>query len=156
MTTSPVQALAARGVVHNRSEKSSETSIAVGGVRVPISRKTTVRHRLDLPEPSGIRFKAGPRRWYHGLFALVGMGTKLGDPSFDQVVALSGAKDGPARAYFEKSANRSMVAQIAQEGGSIQWSDERVIFNVPLFAFDDEGEALMALLLESVLPEAEL
>lgn len=154
MSKKIANALATRNVAYSTNEHSVERSFTLNGIPISLSRTTYVQHDLILPQPTGVRFNAVRRRWYHLLLQIFGRGRKLGQEQLDRVAALSTTQRDAAVTFFARPGRASLIAQLTQAGSQVRWDDDHVIVDVPNTAFPDDGLAQITLLLDTVLPAA--
>jgi len=156
MSRDPVATFAERNVAYSTDERVVEKAFTLNGIPIRLSRTVYVQHDVILPAPTGVRFDAVRRRWYHAILRIFAIGRPIGHPALDAAAAVSTATAEATRAFFEHPARASLAAQIIECGGQIHWRDDHVIFDVPTDAFPDDGLAQVTLLLDTVLPVAPL
>ena len=126
----PIGSLERAGVIHSKSDTSSSSSFAIGGI--PLGGSTTVgeRHAWKLPSESKLQAVFSPEGLSKKLVKIFKKELQVGDAAFDTVVYIDTADKETAAAFLGDEGHRDVVLDFVGEGGRVAVDKDKVVFEV--------------------------
>jgi hypothetical protein len=118
-SNNPLKSLESQGYTCKVTELTSQSTFAVGGIRMPVSSSSRTRFRFALPEPLAIQVSFAPEKFRHKLIKVFKKELQLDDPEFDAAVYIDTDEQDRVAAFLAVESTRSLVLDIVGQGGQI-------------------------------------